>query len=182
MISNGYIQEEPLKDLCSQLAAVKIDLKGFTEKFYKEHCGGELAPVLDTLRRLRRYGIWFEIVVLLIPTLNDSPDEIRRLARFVRDDLGPETPVHFTRFHPSYRLMNLPSTPVPTIEQARHVAQDEGLKFVYVGNVTGHPGESTYCPGCGKVLVHRLGLSVIENRIRDGACPDCHRKIPGIWT
>ncbi len=182
MISNGYIQEEPLKDLCSQLAAVKIDLKGFTEKFYKEHCGGELAPVLDTLRRLRRNGMWFEIVVLLIPTLNDSPDEIRRLARFVRDDLGPETPVHFTRFHPSYRLMNLPSTPVPTIEQARHVAQDEGLKFVYVGNVPGHPGESTYCPGCGKVLVHRLGMSVIENRITNGACPDCHRKIPGIWT
>lgn len=182
VISNGYIQQTPLADLCRELAAYKVDLKGFSEKFYKEHTGGQLKPVLDTLRTLRRLGTWTEIVVLVIPTLNDQVAEIRSLARFVRNELGAEVPVHFTRFHPNYRLTNLPSTPVATLERARQTALEEGLAFVYLGNVPGHPGENTFCPGCGKMLIRRLGVSVADNRLKGGSCPDCHRKIPGVWS
>ena len=182
MISNGYVQEQPLADLCREIAAYKVDLKGFDEGFFKQHTGGELKHVLDTLRRLRKHGTWTEIVALVIPTQNDSEAETRALARFVRDEVGPETPLHFTRFHPSYRLQNLPSTPVTTLERCRNVAMAEGLRFVYLGNVPGHPGENTYCPGCGKVLIRRFGMAVAENRLKGGACPDCHRRIPGIWS
>jgi pyruvate formate lyase activating enzyme len=182
MISNGYVQEQPLADLCREIAAYKVDLKGFNAGFFKQHTGGELKHVLDTLRLLRKHGTWTEIVALVIPTQNDSEAEIRALARFVRDEVGPETPVHFTRFHPSYRLQNLPSTPVATLERCRDVAIAEGLRFAYLGNVPGHPGENTYCPRCGKVLIRRFGMATVENRLRDGACPDCHRRIPGLWS
>jgi pyruvate formate lyase activating enzyme len=182
MISNGYIQEQPLAELCAQIAAYKVDLKGFDAGFFKQHTGGDLSHVLDTLRRLRKHGTWTEIVALVIPTQNDSEAEIRAMARFVRDDVGPETPLHFTRFHPSYRLQNLPSTPVATLEHCRSVAMEEGLRFVYIGNVPGHPGENTYCPGCGKAIIRRFGMAVAENRMKNGACPDCHRKIPGVWS
>ncbi len=182
VISNGYIQEQPLADLCRELTAYKVDLKGMNPAFFKQHTGGELRHVLDTLRRLRRHGTWTEIVTLVIPTLNDSEAEARSLARFVRDELGPELPLHFTRFHPSFRLQNVPSTPIATLERCRSAAIAEGLRFVYLGNVPGHPGESTYCPGCGKVLIRRLGMAVVENRMKAGLCPDCRRPIPGIWT
>jgi len=182
MVSNGAIMEEPLDDLMGVLAAVKIDLKAYTEKFYKEVCGGELKPVLDTLRRLKKKGMWIEIVVLVIPTLNDGEEEARGLARFVRGDLGPEVPVHFTRFHPAYRIQNLPRTPVATLERARDIAMAEGLQFVYVGNVAGHPGNHTYCPGCGEMLIRRVGLAVTDIRLTAGRCPKCRRAIPGIWS
>jgi pyruvate formate lyase activating enzyme len=182
MISNGYIKEPPLADLCRELAAYKVDLKGFDEAFFRRHTGGELKHVLETLRSLKRHGTWTEIVALVIPTQNDGEDEIRSLSRFVRDEVGPETPLHFTRFHPAYRLMNLPATPVPTLERCRNVALAEGLRFVYLGNVPGHPGEHTYCPGCGKVLIRRIGMATVENRLKGGACPDCGRRIPGIWS
>jgi pyruvate formate lyase activating enzyme len=183
MISNGYVQEQPLVELCRDLAAYKVDLKGFDAAYFKQHTGGELKHVLDTLRRLKKLGTWTEIVTLVIPGQNDAEADMRALARFVRDELGAETPVHFTRFHPSYRLQNVPSTPVATLERCRNSAMAEGLKFVYLGNVPGHPGESTYCPGCSKVLIRRIGMAVAENRLKPGgACPDCGRKIPGIWS
>ena len=182
VVSNGYVKEEPLRDLASVLSAYKVDLKGFRADFYRSHTGGELRHVLDTLRRLGRLGLWTEIVNLVIPTLNDSREEVRDLARFVRDEVGPETPLHFTRFHPAYRLTNLPATPVSTLERAREAALAEGLRFVYLGNVPGHPGESTACPGCGGLLVKRIGMATVENRLRNGACPDCLRKIPGVWS
>jgi pyruvate formate lyase activating enzyme len=182
MISNGYVQEQPLADLCREIAAYKVDLKGFDAGFFRRHTGGELRHVLDTLRRLRKHGTWTEIVALVIPTQNDSEAEARALARFVRDEVGSETPLHFTRFHPSYRLQNLPSTPVATLERCRGVATAEGLRFVYLGNVPGHPGEHTYCPGCGKVVIRRVGMAVAENRLKGGACPDCHHRLPGIWS
>jgi pyruvate formate lyase activating enzyme len=182
VISNGYIQEKPLADLCREIAAYKVDLKGFDPVFFEQHCGGKLPAVLDTLRRLRRHGVWTEIVALIIPTQNDAVAEIRDMARFVRDDLGDEVPLHFTRFHPAYRLANLPSTPVATLVRCRDVAMGEGLKFVYLGNVPGHPGENTYCPGCGEMLIQRLGMAVMRNRLKSGACPDCRRPIPGIWS
>jgi len=159
-----------------------VDLKAYTEKFYKEQCSGELKPVLDTLRRLRAKGMWTEIVVLIIPTLNDSDKELRQLARFVRDDLGPDVPLHFTRFHPSYRIQNLPRTPVATLEKARDLSMAEGLRYVYLGNVAGHPGNNTYCPACGKVVIHRIGMAMMENRLDSGQCPDCRHEIPGVWS
>jgi pyruvate formate lyase activating enzyme len=121
-------------------------------------------------------------VNLVIPTLNDSEAEIRALARFVRDELSRDVPLHLTRFHPAYRLQNLPSTPVATLDRCRAVALAEGLRFVYLGNVPGHPGENTYCPRCGKILIRRLGMAVPENRMKGGACPDCQQLIPGVWS
>jgi len=182
VISNGYIQEKPLRELLPHLFAVKIDLKGFTEEYYREVCDGELKPVLRSLEILKEEGTWFEIVVLVIPTLNDDEASMRGLCEWVAEHLGPDVPVHFTRFHPSYRLENIPSTPVPTLERIHGYAREVGLHFAYIGNVPGHPAESTYCPGCGKALVRRMAYTIIENSIKDGRCPNCGRTIPGLWS
>jgi pyruvate formate lyase activating enzyme len=182
IVSNGFFLEEPIKDLMKVLAAVKVDLKAYSEKFYKEVCGGELKPALDTLRRLVKHGTWTEIVVLIVPTLNDSEAEIRGLARFVREELGADVPVHFTRFHPQYRLQNLPRTPVETLEKARDIAMAEGLHYVYLGNIPGHPGNSTWCPRCKALLIRRVGMATLENRLQNGKCPSCRLAIPGIWS
>ena len=182
MISNGYIQEKPLRQLCQHLTAVKIDFKAFTEKFYRETCAGELKPVLDTLKLLKQIGIWFEMVILVIPTLNDSPDEIRRMSEWVVEHLGPDVPMHFTRFHPTYRITNLPATPVSTLEQSRQIALEAGVHYVYAGNVQMHPGENTYCHGCKAELIRRVGFRIAYNRIKDGHCPKCGTAIPGVWS
>jgi pyruvate formate lyase activating enzyme len=182
LVSNGYILEKPLDDLIEVVGAVKVDLKAYTDRFYREQCSGELKPVLEALRRLRRKGMWTEIVVLVVPTLNDGDGEFRDLARFVKNDLGPEVPVHFTRFHPSYRIRNLPRTPISTLERAWKISRAEGLHFVYVGNVAGHPGNNTYCPGCGEMVIRRLGMATLKNRLKKGRCPDCSRAIPGVWS
>ncbi|MBU0641480.1 MAG: AmmeMemoRadiSam system radical SAM enzyme, partial [Planctomycetes bacterium] len=145
MISNGYIQEKPLRQLCRHLTGVKIDFKAFTEEFYSEWCAGHLKPVLATLETLKEIGIWFELVILIIPTLNDSPDEIQQMSRWVVAYLGPNVPMHFTRFHPTYRVTNLPRTPVKTLERCREIALGAGVHYVYAGNVPMHPGENTYC-------------------------------------
>jgi pyruvate formate lyase activating enzyme len=181
MISNGYINEAPLTELCRHLTGVKIDLKGFSETFYKEYCSGELKPVLDTLKSLRRIGIWYEIVVLLIPTLNDSRDEIRRMCGWIKAELGVEVPLHFTRFHPMYKIQNLPSTPVKTLEEAHTIAREAGLHYVYLGNVPGHEGENTYCPKCKEVVIGRVGFHIVKNVLKKGACPACGHRIPGVW-
>jgi pyruvate formate lyase activating enzyme len=182
MISNGYIQEKPLRELCRHLTGVKIDLKAFTESFYEKQCSGELAPVLKTLEILKDVGIWFEIVVLIIPTLNDSREEIRRMSRWVVEKLGPNVPMHFTRFHPTYRVTNLPSTPIATLERCRQIALDSGVRYVYAGNVPLHPGENTYCHQCRKVVIRRAGYRIVANTIKNGKCPDCGAAIPGVWT
>ena len=181
MISNGYIQEKPLTDLCRSLNAVKIDLKGFSEKFYRETCSGELKPVLNTLQTLKKLGIWFEIVVLVVPTLNDMENEFRDMCLWIKENLGLDVPIHFTRFHPTYKLKNLPPTSVKTLEMARKIALDTGLRFPYVGNVPGHEGENTYCPHCQHVVIKRAGFSIMENRLKDNACMDCKQPMPGIW-
>jgi pyruvate formate lyase activating enzyme len=182
MVSNGFIQSKPMTELTDVLSAVKIDLKAYSDKFYREQCRAELAPVLDTLRLLGRRKTWVEIVALVIPGLNDGDQEIRALSRFVKNEVGPDVPLHFTRFKPSYRLMNVPSTPTRTLERAREAAMAEGLNYVYVGNVFGHPGNHTYCPGCQAVVVRRTGLSLLENKLKAGKCPNCSRVIPGIWS
>ncbi|HPW54922.1 MAG: AmmeMemoRadiSam system radical SAM enzyme [Thermoanaerobaculaceae bacterium] len=182
VVSNGYIQEQPLREVLPLLAAFKVDLKAFREQFYRDLVRGELKPVLRALEIIRASGVWLEIVVLLIPTLNDSEAEVRDLARWVVRTLGPEVPVHFTRFHPTYRLTNLRATPVATLDRAWAIAKAEGLQFAYVGNVPGHAGESTVCPGCGELLIERAGFQVLSNRLHHGACPACHRTIPGVWV
>jgi pyruvate formate lyase activating enzyme len=181
MISNGYIQERPMAELCEHLSAVKIDLKAFTEKFYAEMCSGKLQPVLDTLKLLKKKGIWFEIVMLIIPTHNDGDAELRELCAWVYNELGPDVPVHFTRFHPTYKIKNLPPTPVSTLTRARTIAMDAGINFAYVGNVPGHEGEWTYCPGCKTPVVRRIGFGIVDVALKHGACAQCSRPIPGVW-
>jgi len=182
MISNGYIQREPMAELCPVLDAVKIDLKSFTEKFYRESCHGELKPVLDTLMLLKEKKMWLELVVLVVPTLNDSRAEFEDMCQWVVKELGPDVPVHFTQFHPTYKLRNLPRTPVKTLETARKIAMDAGIHFAYAGNVPGHPGENTYCPKCNTLLIRRLGYVVLEMNIVNGKCPSCSTPIPGVWA
>lgn len=181
MISNGYIQEKPMRELAEVLSAVKIDLKAFTEKYYRDIVAGELKPVLDTLVLLRKLGIWTEIVYLMVPTLNDGESELRNLARWVRTNLGTDIPIHFTRFYPQYKIKNLPPTPVKSLERAHNIAQAEGLKFIYVGNVPGHEAEHTYCPACHALLIKRQGFWIQENKIKGNRCPECHTNIPGVW-
>jgi len=182
MITNGYIQEQPMKDLCAVLDAVKVDLKAFTETFYREQVTGELKPVLDTLVRLKSWGMWTEIVYLMIPTLNDQPNDLRAMCRWIVQELGTDVPVHFTRYHPEYLLMNLPITPLSTMETAYKIAKDAGIHFAYLGNVPPHDAESTYCPSCHARLIHRRGFTIQQNRIVRNSCPDCGTTIPGIWT
>ncbi len=182
IISNGYILEEPLRQLCQHLTGVKIDLKAFTEDFYQQHCAGRLAPVLTALEVLADIGIHTEIVVLLIPTLNDSDAEIRELARWVHDHMSADVPVHFIRFRPIYRMTNLPPTPVATLERARQVAMDAGLRYVYLGNVPFHEGGNTYCHSCGEMLIQRVGFRVEDVAVTDGMCTHCRTNIPGVWS
>lgn len=182
MVSNGYIREPAMRDLCSCLTAVKVDLKGFSEKFYSEICAGKLAPVLSTLDVLKDIGIHLEIVMLMIPTLNDAPGEIGEMAKWILAHLGPDVPLHFTRFHPMFRLTNLPPTPVETLERARKVAMDAGLRYVYIGNVPLHEGENTYCHSCRKIVIRRVGYNVNTSNLKDGRCGSCGTAIPGVWT
>jgi pyruvate formate lyase activating enzyme len=181
MISNGFIDEGPMRELCSQLTAVKIDLKGFNEGFYQKNCDGELKPVLHTLKVLKSTGVWFEIVNLVVPTLNDDMGEIKAMSKWLLGNLGANVPIAFTRFTPMYKLLNLPPTPVETLEKARRIALDVGINYVYVGNVPGHTGENTYCHACGKLLIQRIGYDVRQNRVKNGCCSFCGAKIPGIW-
>jgi pyruvate formate lyase activating enzyme len=181
MISNGYIKEKPMAELCESLSAVKIDLKAFTEKFYSEICSGKLQPVLDTLKLLKKKEMWFEIVVLIIPTLNDTDDEIARMCEWIHGELGPDVPIHFSRFHPTYKIKNLPPTPISTLARARETAMGAGLNYAYIGNVPGHEGESTYCPKCKRPIVVRIGYAVTRMAIKDGKCKHCDLPIPGVW-
>ena len=182
VVSNGFIKPEPLREVLPLLSAVKVDLKAFTDDFYQQQVRGRLQPVLDTLRLIREAGVWLEIVVLLVPTLNDGAAEIKRLSSWVRTNLGSDVPVHFTRFHPTYRLTDLPPTPVATLERAWRIGREAGLDYVYLGNVPGHPGENTVCPGCGEIVIRRVGFQVVKNSLADGACADCGREIPGVWS
>jgi pyruvate formate lyase activating enzyme len=163
--------------------AIKVDLKAHSQDFYADICSTDLRPVLDTIIRVKNSGTWLELVNLIIPTLNDDDKAIKRLCSWVVENVGVDVPVHFTRFYPTYRLKNLPPTPVGSVEKAREIALDSGIRFPYVGNVpAGHPGESTYCPSCGAIVVERVGYSVRSIRIKDGGCAECGTPIPGVWT
>lgn len=182
LVSAGYINPEPLRKLAPYFDVIKIDLKGFNKKFYRNVVGGELDFVLNTLKELKQMGVLTEIVNLVVPTLNDNMEEIKQMCEWIYQNLGPDTPLFFSRFGPQYRLTNLPPTPVETLEKAREIAVKTGIRYVYIGNVTGHAAESTYCPGCGKILVRRYGYAVLENNIaKDGKCSFCGEGIPGVW-
>ena len=181
MISNGYINRDPMVKVAQYLDAVKVDWKGVTEEFYKKYCLGTLQPVIDTISRVKKLGKWLEIVYLVVPTLNDSPKDIRMMAKWTKKYIGADTPVHFSRFIPHYQLKNLPPTPNSTLERCHDIAREQGLNFVYLGNVPGHKYESTYCPKCGAVVVKRWGFEIKHNKLKDGKCPKCGRTIPGVW-
>jgi len=180
--SNGFINPEPLRNLCKVLDAANIDLKGFSENFYHELCNGELTPVLETLRTLKKEKVHVEITNLIIPTKNDEMSEIKEMCLWIKRELGADTPIHFSRFHPLYKLKTLPPTPVSTLDKARAAALSAGLEYVYVGNVPGHEGENTFCPKCKKMIIQRTGYMVGEINVKDGKCRYCGKPIPGIWA
>ena len=179
--TNGGMARTPMMELLPFMDAVTVDLKAFSQKFYQEISEARLAPVLETLQTIKAAKKHLEIVHLVIPTLNDDRSEIREMCRWIAQHLGKDTPLHFTRFTPSYKLTHLPLTPIQTLEEARKIAQEEGIRYVYVGNVTGHPGNSTYCPGCGRTLIERTHFIVVKNHLQNGRCPSCKENIPGIW-
>jgi pyruvate formate lyase activating enzyme len=182
VVSAGYIEEQPLRDLLPHVDAIKIDLKSFRQQFYDNLCRGQLRAVLRSLEIIRSAGRWLEIVVLVIPTMNDSEAEIRDMTRWVKSTLGPDVPMHFTRFHPTYRLRALPRTPTGTMERCHQIAKAEGINFAYLGNVAGHPAENTYCPGCQELVIRRVGMGVEAVRLTAGQCPKCKRAVPGVWS
>jgi pyruvate formate lyase activating enzyme len=182
VVTGGHINPEPLADLLEVVDAVKVDLKGFSQEFYTKYVRGELRPVLDTIRAVARSKAWLEVVYLVIPTLNDRMDLIREMSRWVKREAGDQVPLHFSRFHPMYLVKNLPPTPLSTLEAARATALEEGLRFVYVGNVPGHEAESTFCPGCGTAAVRRVGYRIEAVRLGSGRCEKCGTPIPGIWA
>ncbi len=181
IISNGYINEDPMNALCKVIDAYKVDLKSFSQSYYRDIVGGRLTPVLDSLVRLKANDVWTEIVYLTVPTLNDNPAEVAEMAKWIVTELGADVPVHFSRFYPKYKLKNLPPTPVATLERLRKTAQDAGLRYVYLGNVPGHEGENTICPSCKELLIGRMGYKIFKNNIKGGACQHCGEKIAGVW-
>jgi len=182
MHSAGYINEQPLRELAKYLVAANIDLKSMDDDFYDTYCSsGSVATVLETLKILKEEGVWVEITNLLIPGANDSDEDIRRLCLWVKENLGGDTPVHFSRFYPMFRLTNLSPTPVSALERAYRIAKDTGLNYVYIGNVPQQGGEDTVCPNCGELLIKRVGYTVLEDRIKDGKCPACGAGIEGVW-
>ena len=182
MVTAGYADVQPLKDLCEYMDVIRIDLKSFSEKFYKDVVGGTLQPVLKAIKTVHEQGTWLEIVDPIIPGFNDDPEEIRDMARWMLDNLGPDVPLHFLKFFPAYKMRNLPPTPEEIIARCRQIAIDTGLNYVYVGNMAGHVGEHTYCPRCEKRIVARVGyLGISENHIIENKCRFCGLTIPGLW-
>ncbi len=181
MVSNGYINEKPLKELCRFLDAANIDLKCFDDKIYRTLTGGSLDPVLNSLKILKESGVWLEITNLLIPGVTDSPDMVEKMCRWLAHNGFIDTPIHFSRFFPTYKLQDVQPTLESTLKEAALIASSAGLKYVYVGNNPSLNGESTVCPGCGKVVVHRSGYRVIANNISNGSCSYCGEPVAGIW-
>jgi pyruvate formate lyase activating enzyme len=182
-VTNGYMTPEALRHIAPWLDAANIDIKAFTEEFYKEIASAKLAPVLESAILAKELGIHVEITTLLIPKYNDSPDELRELSKWIYKNLGPDTPLHFTRFYPQYKMQNLYPTPLETLVAAHKIASEEGMKYVYVGNVEGHNFNSTFCPKCGKLLISRSSFMIEKYEITpEKTCPRCGEKIPIIGT
>jgi len=181
--SNGSLNPQAVKELTLYLDGANIDLKAFNQKFYSEICSGYLDTVLNTLKILKENKVWLEITNLVIPTLNDNPQEIRQMCIWIKENLGKDTPIHFSRFWPQYKLTHLYPTPPSTLEKAREIALDVGLDFVYIGNLVGHPAENTYCPGCKRPVLERRGFTVLSKHIDEkGTCKFCGYVLSGVWA
>ena len=181
IVSNGYINPEPLSRLLNVLDAVKIDLKGFSEKFYEEVSSAALKPVLESMITVKKEKVWLEIVNLIVPTLNDDPKMIDQMCQWIGENLGQDTPLHFTRFSPNYKLTHLIPTPISTLESAYEIAKKNGLRYVYIGNVVGHIYNCTYCPSCNRKVIHRTHFDVLEMNLMNGKCKFCNFPIQGKW-
>ncbi len=182
LVSCGFMNSEPLNDICEVLSAIKIDLKGYSTDFYRKVCSAELSPVLRSIKQISKTKVHLEIVNLVVPTLNDSKDMLIGLTKWVIDELGYDVPIHFTRFHPDYKLLNLPPTPISKLEQARDIAMNYGIHYAYIGNVPGNEGNNTFCPSCKRVIIKRTFFFVLENHIINGKCEYCKLPIAGVWS
>ncbi len=181
-VTCGYIQEKPLVELCEYMDAANVDLKSFDDEIYKKLNSGKLEPILNTLKTLDREGVWFEVTNLIVPTYTDKPDMIRRMCGWLVENLGPDYPLHFSRFHPQHKLTNLPPTPVAVLEEARSIAREVGLHYVYVGNCREvEDAETTFCPKCKEAVIRRNIYSVESTNLDDGKCAGCGTKIAGVW-
>lgn len=180
-VTNGYITPEALEHIRPYLHAANIDLKGFSDKFYKEVVHAMLREVLDCIVDYKEKGIWIELTTLIIPNHNDSEEELAAVARFIAEKVGIDTPWHVTQFYPTYRLTDQPRTPVQTLRRARQIGLDAGLRYVYEGNVPGEGGEHTYCPGCLRLLMDRQGFFIRDMRLEKGKCPVCGFAVDGVW-
>jgi pyruvate formate lyase activating enzyme len=181
LVSNGFQSPQCLEALAPHMNAANIDLKAFTERFYEQQCEARLEPVLRTLKAIRAMGWWLEVTTLVIPGLNDDPGELAEAAAFIRSELGAETPWHLSKFHPQYRLLDRPATPVETLRRARKAGLEAGLAHVYLGNAPDEDEANTHCAGCGARLVTRHGFRLVESRLKEGRCPECDREAAGVW-
>jgi pyruvate formate lyase activating enzyme len=186
-VTNGYMTPEVLQAFLdgggeqgTLLDAANVDLKAFSDDFYRHQCGARLQPVLDSLGLMKEQGIWVEVTTLVIPGLNDSPEELKQIAEFIRHDLGAETPWHVSAFHPTYKLLDRPRTSPATLRMARQIGLEVGLRYVYEGNIPGSNGENTYCHNCGECIVRRYGFAIVESRVSDGKCSLCGAQIDGV--
>lgn len=181
LVSAGYVNERPLKDLLPFLDAANVDLKSFSDDIYRHISNARLSPILRTLLLMKEAGIWLEITNLVIPTVNDDPAMIKKMCQWLVKNGFENNPLHFSRFFPQYKLLNLPPTPLNTLLNAGHIAKTEGMKFVYIGNTDIPDAEDTYCPHCGKLLVKRDGYRIVKNLMTAAQCPYCKEEVPGIW-
>jgi len=184
-VTNGFINQEPLKELCKYMDGFHIDLKGFTDEYYKKVCNARLQPVLDTLKTLKKEGKWFEIIYLMIPEFNDDMKKIKEMCEWIMKELGPETVIHFSAFFPSYKMDYVDPTPTETLNKAKAIAEKAGIQYVYIGNVF-EKEDNTYCRKCKKLLIRRTSsFEVLENNIKSGkgkgACKFCKAVIPGVF-
>lgn len=181
LVTAGYTNEQPWKKLLQYVDAANIDLKGITDDFYRSVCSATLKPVQNALVIAKAAGVHVEVTNLVIPTLNDKAEQIRQLARWIKVNMGGDTPLHFSEFYPRYKMLNLPPTPLKTLEMARQIGMSEGLDYVYIGNLRSEHGEDTYCPNCKVILIERSGFTILKNRLKEGCCPDCGKEIYGVW-
>jgi len=180
-VTNGFMTEEAIVKISPCLDAANVDLKAYSNEFYKKYCGARLQPVLDTLTKMKEVGIWVEVTTLIIPTLNDSDEELQNIAQFIHS-LGAETPWHISRFHPQFEMTNLPPTPVATLHKAAQFGKQAGLKYVYTGNVPGDKMESTFCSHCGNLLIDRYGFHINKLNLDRATCPQCGTSLHGVFV
>ncbi len=179
-VTNGYMTDAALEMIHPYLDAANVDLKAFNEKYYRDICGAKLSNVMETLKRMKSLGVFVEVTTLIVPGLNDDSKELEELAQFLVTDLGPETPWHISRFHPTYKLTDRPPTPLATLLKARDIGLKAGLRYVYTGNVPGEDGENTFCYNCGRIVIERWGFQIKSTALEAGRCRHCQAVIDGV--